>query len=58
MIETCLNSSELKEGREQARQETWANIGHSVEVIADYLIRKKEELVQGTEAPAAESKEN
>ena len=58
MIETCLHSSELKEGREQARQETWANIGHSAEVIADYLIRKKEELVQGTEAPATESKEN
>ena len=46
MIEACLNSSELKEGREQARQETWANIGHSVEIIADYLIRKKEQLTR------------
>ena len=46
MIESCLNSAELKEGREQARRETWANIGHSAEIIADYLIRKKEQLSQ------------
>ena len=51
LIETCLNSPELKEGREQARKEAWANIGHSVEVIADYLIRKKEQLAGETDTP-------
>ncbi len=51
MIETCLHSAELKEGRELARKETWANIGHSAEVVADYLIRKKKELSGGSETP-------
>ncbi len=57
MIETCLNSAELKEGREQARRETWANIGHSVKAVADYLIEKKERLMQNEEKPAAENRE-
>lgn len=58
MIESCLNSAALKEGREQARQETWANIGHSAEVIAEYLIQKKEQLAQREEIPETESKES
>ena len=45
LIDYCLNAPELKEGRERARQETWANAGHSVEVIADYLIQKKDQLI-------------
>ena len=58
MIKTCLNSSELKENLEQARKETWANIGHSAEVIAEYLIRKKEQLLQNNDLPTAGNHEN
>ena len=45
LIDYCLNAEEIKEGREQARKETWANIGHSVEITVDYLIRKKNQLI-------------
>ena len=41
----------LKEGREQTRKKTWANIGHSAEMIADYLIRKKEQPAGEAETP-------
>ena len=53
MVETCLNSPEFRAGRDRAREETWANIGHSVETVADYLIRKKEELSAGSDTPEA-----
>ena len=56
MIEHCLHAPEFREGREQARSETWVNIGHSVEHIADYLIdknRKLQEQAVKTDSPAA-----
>ena len=47
MIDYCLHAPEFREGIAQARRETWANIGHSVEHIADYLIDKSVELQAG-----------
>lgn len=46
IIDYCLHSEECREGREQARRETWANIGHSVERIVDYLIDKNNDIQQ------------
>ncbi len=44
LIEECLNSPEFEAGREQARRETWVNIGRSVQAAADYLTAKEETL--------------
>ena len=44
LINTCLTDNKFKAGREQARSEAWANIGNSVECIADYLIEKRKSL--------------
>ena len=46
MIEYCLHANEYREGREQARRETWVNIGHSVETISDYLINKNKSIME------------
>ncbi|MBO5638822.1 MAG: CDP-glycerol glycerophosphotransferase family protein [Oscillospiraceae bacterium] len=45
LIQQCLSENRFKEGRDRARAETWANIGHSVEAIADYLVEKRSELL-------------
>ena len=44
LIDYCLTAPEFAAGREQARRETWAHIGDSVSLTADYLIRKKADL--------------
>lgn len=47
LVDSCLNGSEaakLAEAREQARTETWCNIGSGAEKVADYLLAKQEEL--------------
>ena len=36
---------DIKERINKVRGETWVNIGHSVETIADYLIQKRELLI-------------
>lgn len=38
IIESCLNSPELKAGRAVARSETWCNIGNAAFTVVDYLI--------------------
>ena len=45
LIQQCLSENRFKAGRDRARAETWANIGHSVEAIADYLVEKRSELL-------------
>ena len=37
LIETCLNSPELKAGIRKAREESWAHIGESASLTVDYL---------------------
>ena len=44
-IDECLTNNIYKENRQKAREESWANIGHSAELTADYLIKKHEELI-------------
>lgn len=47
LIDECINGSDkdsLSKGRDDARSETWCNIGHGAEKVADYLINKYEEL--------------
>ena len=45
LIGRCLNAPEFREGREQARRETWANIGRSAEIAVDYMIQTRERLL-------------
>ena len=45
LIQQCLSENRFKAGRDRARAETWANIGHSVEAVADYLVEKRGELL-------------
>ena len=49
LIRQCLTDNRYQEGRDRARVETWANIGHSVESIADYLVEKRAELLSAEE---------
>lgn len=44
VIDACLNDPRYEEGREIARSETWANIGHAADSVADYLISKLQQL--------------
>ena len=50
VIDSCLQDSQYAEGREAARQEAWANIGHSAEKTVEYLVAKHAELCAKTEA--------
>lgn len=40
LIDDCLADESLAQGRDQARKETWENIGHGAAATADYLVRK------------------
>lgn len=54
MIEECRDSEELRQGREQARAETWVNIGSGAVKAVDYLIAAREKLLS-SDTPAAET---
>lgn len=45
LVEQCLHATELRDGIEQARKESWVNIGHSVESIVDYMEKTRERLL-------------
>ena len=45
VIDDCLNNPRYKENRQIARDQTWANYGHGAEAVADYLIKKHDELI-------------
>lgn len=55
MIDTCLHDPRYQEGRRQARQETWANIGGAAPLVADYLIQKYDELQAGEDKKVKKS---
>ncbi len=44
LVENALTDTKLKEGRDKARAESWANMGKSVGSIVDYMIEKRKEL--------------
>lgn len=45
IIDSCIEDPSYAEGRKQAREETWACIGRSAELTADYLIEKRQSLL-------------
>ena len=52
LIEDCISgkdAAELAKGRDLAREQTWCNIGHGAEKVADYLLSKHDELVKEAE---------
>lgn len=53
LVERCLNQPRFREGRDQARRETWANIGHSAEATVDFMISTREDLLNRPEAVPA-----
>ena len=44
LIENCLTDKSFEQGRAEARAEAWAHIGESAPLVADYLIKKHEEI--------------
>ena len=44
LIDKCLTEEQYSEGRQAAKEETWANMGKGAQVVAEYLINKYEEL--------------
>jgi hypothetical protein len=55
VIDETLGDPKLKEGREQAREQAWANRGKSVEAMADYLIEARKRLMEAPEESQAAS---
>lgn len=45
LVTRCLSEKRFQEGRNRARAETWVNIGHAAESIADYLVEKRAGLL-------------
>ena len=45
IIDDSIRSEKIKESRDKARSECWANIGKSTPIIVDYLTSKHDELV-------------
>jgi len=44
LIDKCLTDEYYAKGRQEAKNETWSNIGKGAEIVADYLIKKHKEL--------------
>ncbi len=53
LVERCLNQPRFREGRDQARRETWANIGHSAEATVDFMLETRRKLQSRPEAAPA-----
>ena len=46
LIDECIASKEMKASRDEVKKECWANIGHSSSLIADYLVKKHQEIME------------
>ena len=44
LIDDCLTETRFQEGRDRAREESWARRGESAIAITDYLLEKRREL--------------
>lgn len=44
LIDTCISASQFAEGRKRAREETWQHQGAGAKKVADYLIKKHQQL--------------
>lgn len=56
LIRECMENDRFRGGREQVRAETWVNRGHSIEAIADYLVKTETELSRETGLPDSEER--
>lgn len=59
LIDDCVNgkdSKDLADGRDQARRETWCDIGHGAEKVTDYLLKKHDEITAAEAKRAAAAK--
>ena len=45
LIDSCLTDEQYAEGIRAVKEETWANIGDSAAIVADYLVNKCDELL-------------
>ena len=54
LIDKCLNDSEFEQGRNEAREETWAYMGEGARRVTDYLINKHAQLQSAAEPEKAE----
>ena len=57
IVEECVNSTDLRESRERAREKAWEYIGRSAERAADYLIETRERLCAKKEQEEAAAEE-
>ena len=58
LIDNCIENPSYTEGREQARQDTWAHIGESAKRSADFIIKKYNDTLAIEEKTKAEAKNN
>lgn len=58
IIDKAVNDTSYSEERQKVREETWANIGKSAEIAADYLIKKCNDLkaAEAAKTPAKKAK--
>lgn len=49
LIDTTLDSEELKESREEVKRECWEHMGESASLVADYLVQKHKEITKEDE---------
>ncbi len=47
LIESCLSEQKFSEGRRLVKEQSWAHFGEGAERVAEYLIRKHDELEGG-----------
>ncbi len=51
MIDECINDPKYAKNRDEVRKDAWQHPGQSASLIADYLVRKLEELDQPEQIP-------
>ena len=56
LIDNCIENPSFTEGREKARQDTWAHIGESAARSADFIIKKYKDSLELEEKKKAKQK--
>lgn len=56
LIDNVIENPSFTEGREKARQDTWAHIGESAKRAADFIIKKYEDAVKTEEKQKSKAK--
>ena len=58
LIDNVIENPSFTEGREKARQDTWAHIGESAKRSADFIMKKYHDAVNAEEKQKAKAKNN